>query len=44
MTVFAVLQGAFDAVWRKGTLYKLRKANIFSQPFPAFSQTDYIET
>ena len=44
MVVFAVLQRAFDAVWRKGTLYKLHKANIFSQSFPAFSQADYAET
>ena len=41
ITVFADLQGAFDAMWRKGALYKLQKQvslTIFSQFFPAFSQ------
>ena len=41
ITVFADLQGAFDALWRKGALYKLQKQvslTIFSQFFPAFSQ------
>ena len=41
ITVFVDLQGAFDAMWRKGALYKLQKQvslTIFSQFFPAFSQ------
>ena len=34
---FADLQGAFDAVWRKGALYKLHKAGINNNLLSVFS-------
>ena len=34
---FADQQGAFDAVWRKGALYKLRKAGITNNLLSVFS-------
>ena len=37
IAVFADLQGAFDAVWRKGALYKLRKAGITNNLLSVFS-------
>ena len=37
IAVFAGLQGAFDAVWRKGTLYKLHKAGITNNLLSIFS-------
>ena len=37
IAVFADLQGAFDAVWRKGALYKLHKAGITNNLLSVFS-------
>ena len=37
IAVFANLQGTFDAVWRKGALYKLHKAGITSNLLSVFS-------
>ena len=35
--VFADLHGAFDAVWRKGALYKMHKAGITNNLLSVFS-------
>ena len=37
IAVFANLQGTFDAVWRKGALYKLHKAGITNNLLSVFS-------
>ena len=37
IAVFAGLQGDFDAVWGKGALYKLHKANITNNLLSVFS-------
>ena len=37
IAVFVDLQGALDAVWRKGALYKLRKAGITKNLLSVFS-------
>ena len=37
IAVFADLQGAFDAVWKKGALYKLHKAGITNNFLSVFS-------
>ena len=37
IAVFGGLQGAFDAVWRKGTLYTLHKAGINNNLLSVFS-------
>ena len=37
IAVFADLQGAFGAVWRKGALYKLQKVGITNSLFSVFS-------
>ena len=38
IAVFADLQGAFDAVWKKGALYKLLKAGITNNLLSVFSR------
>ena len=37
IAVFADLQGAFDAVWREGALYKSHKAGITKNHLSDFS-------
>ena len=37
IAVFADLQGTFDAVWRKGALYKFHKADITNNLLSVFS-------
>ena len=37
IAVFADLHGAFDAVWRKGELYKMHKADITNNRLSVFS-------
>ena len=37
IVVFGDLLGAFDAVWRKGVLYKLHKAGITNNLLSVFS-------